>query len=79
MTGVNPRAAWWAQSLGFAPTVDGVNAAMARHGSWTFMAFISRCAAAAEAAGFRPASDHPRFDEVVRSQAMADTLRRFPA
>jgi hypothetical protein len=76
---VNLRAAWWGQSYGYPATLAGARACMRRHGSWTFMAFIARCAKRADQAGFRPTYDLPRFDEIVRSEAIADTLRRFPA
>ncbi len=77
--GVNPRAAWWGQSYGFPATLAGAQACMRQHGSWTYMAFISRCVAVAERLGLRPASDRNQFDQIVRSEAIADTLRRFPA
>ena len=75
----NPRAVLWGQSFGYPATLAGAQACIRHNGSWTFMAFIARCARVAEAQGFRPTSDHARFDRVVRGEAIADTLRRFPA
>jgi len=76
---VNQRAAWWGQSYGFPATLAGAQACMRQHGSWTFMGFIARCVRIAEQAGLRPASDRTRFDQIVLREAIADTLRRFPA
>lgn len=76
---VNSRAVWWAQSYGFPATLAGVQNALRQHGSWDFMAFIARCSRAAERRGFRSTADHRRFDQIVCAEAIADTLRRFPA
>lgn len=76
---VNPYAAWWAQSYGFPATMAGAKAAFRQHGTWTFQAFITRCVRQAERLGFRPSADRPRYARIVLAEAIADTLRRFPA
>lgn len=76
---VNPYAAWWAQSYGFPATLDGVRAAFRQHGTWTFQSFIARCVRRAEKLGFRPGADRTRYADIVRVEAIADALRRFPA
>ena len=77
--GVNLYAAWWAQSYGYPATLAGAQAALRKHGTWTFQGFIARCVNRAERLGFRPASDRPRYGRIVLAEAIADTLRRFPA
>lgn len=75
----NLRAVWWGQSFGYPASLAGAQSCIRQHGSWTFMAFIARCSCIAQQQGFLPVTDHQRFDEVVLSEAIADTLRRFPA